>query len=384
MAIGTHINRFVWRIRAAVYFKWLARCILCAAFAVSLLIVADKIFFLGDGLIPSLIIIAVCFPLAGILAAALDPVTIFRTAKVIDKAAGLDDRVLSAATIPEDSSWRAAVEADAINKLKEIHASTLIPFRATLAARLIVPAAIVMALAMVVPQMDVLGRRNKRVLDEGRNAAMAQHAIASAAGASEGTEDEPPQTLGALRVSLVKIEQDISNNKMESARLAEVSEKLKKLSSALLKSQSGNAAGESIKRAAEALARGDADAAGALQAAQAELEKLERALEKALAQEQDLLINAERTAAEINGGPKAQSQPAGEDLIELPSSARNRAEPPGVIYPARTGSPPEQAKNTYQKAIHDLNVKAESGQIPLKHLPLVKSYFDSIKPADEK
>ena len=300
-------------------------------------VLADRLVYLGVDVVPLVgsvlclaagtgIVLAVCGRRGTRLNAAVEA----------DRALGLADRVASAVQLGQDDGpWAEAVTQDANERTRAIRVADVFPFRPTPAARLLVPAVIVFALVWLLPPLDLLGRMESAVeadLQERMTAERTERVAGRGAATLGAPSDESNGGgLGALRVTLFKIEQGLAGGKVDNARRIDLSEKLKRLAQLIEQGGGASKLAEAIKRAGEGLAGNDADARAMLRAAQEELDKLARALEESKFTDAHAREIAERKRAELQaaalvhgseGSPAAADDSGGEDLVELAAAAR--------------------------------------------------------------
>ena len=409
MSLDATITRLALRQAVGAVGRQVARCLLIGVAVAILLAAADKLVYLGID-VRSLIGAALCLAaVTGIVLAARGKrATRLNAAVEADRVLGLADRIASAVQLGrEDGPWAEAVTRDADERSRAIRAADVFPFHPTLAARLLVPAIIVLALVWLLPPLDLLGRMARAVEAElqgrmaaERTASVAERAVAAAAlGPSGGAASPESRTggLGALRVTLFNIEQDLAGGKMENARRIDLSERLRRLAELMEQGGAAPKLAEAIRRASKKLASNDADAVASLRAAQEELDRLEKALRESKFTDAYARRIAERKRAELRaaalaggseGSPGAADDGGDEDLVELAASAKRAPDAAGgsggILYsPSDTGASRPADWRGYDASVKVATEQIESGAVPPRHARLVRGYFDSIKPVGE-
>ena len=239
MSLDATITRLALRQAAAGIGRQVARSLLIGVGVAVLLVAVDKLVYLGIDL-RSVIGVVVCVAACtGVVVAVCGRRATRLTAAVeADRALGLADRIASAVQLGRsDGPWAEAVTLDAGERARAIRVADVFPFRATLAARLLVPAIIVLALVWLLPPLDVLGRMERAVtaelherMEAERTASVTESAVVAAGvDSSDGgaARESDESVLGALRVTLFRIEQDLARGKMDDTRRIDLSEKLK-------------------------------------------------------------------------------------------------------------------------------------------------------------
>ena len=409
MGLRATVRRLVWRMRAAAFLRCLSACLLCSLCIAILIAGLDRLIYLGPSAVLAVAaVVAAAVPAAVILVWREGKRRVRRAAVYAalcaDRSLGLGDRLASALELgPADGPWAEAVVADADRCSERVLAADVFPLRPTLCARLLVPAAILLVVAFMLPRADLLGRMRRAV--EQRLAAQAvaeknDRAIAAAAAGMAAAnwpglvEGESPQTAGTLRLTLVKVRQDLLNGTLDDAMRLDLGERLRRLAALAEEQGADKQLADAIKNTALALKKGDEEAAKAIQAAERELARLEEALAGTDSMAKGLRAWAEREQAALQvarqtpagmRGPQGVEKPE-EGLVELTAVAKKPPESDapsaGIIYSGRAmGEAADRAAGDYESAARAAREQIESGEIPPQYIRLVRDYFDAIKPA---
>ncbi len=394
------LARLAWRMRAVVFARRLSVCLFWALCLATAVVGLDRLIYLGiDAVAVTAILALAAFAVAALLVGVRDKVTLLRAATRADRVLGLGDRLASALQLSRsDGAWAEAVAADARERFREVRAADVFHFAPTLAARLLIPALIVLVLVSLLPPADLLGRMEREV--ETRLAAQAeaerqQRAVTAAVEQLPGGSDlqSQPTGLGGLRLAFVKIEKELLAGEIDAERRLRLSDRLRRLAGAMQEQVGETELSKAIRKTAEALARGGQDAAAQLRALQEQLDRLERALKESQSMDGHMRELAERKRAAMRTADtsefarKRETEPRGEpddDLVELGAIGRKppeQAAPTGIIYSSGAGrETPAEISADYEAAARSAYAEIDSGVIPPEFARLVRDYFDSIKP----
>ncbi len=409
MGLDAKIRDLVRRMRAVALARRLSAYLLWALGLAILLAALDKLVYLGGN------IWLAAGVLAGVaLLAALAGTAVGRhrrrlrrdiaAAAAADRALGLGDRLTSALELRRNGGpWADAVVHDAERHSRDLRSSEVFPLEPTISARLLIPAVILLGLISILPPADLLGRMEREVERQVAAETDALHnssAIAAAfrslpAGRWARPETERPEnSIGRLRLNLVRIEKDLAAAASPRKHQLELGHRLRQLAGLMKEHGADVGLVEAIKKAAEALETDDKEAAMLLRAAQQKLARLEEALRgpdemgryaKALAEKKAAEFRAVGTS-DLSAALRRETtgEPDG-DLVELAPTAGEPPQPSvprGIVYsPRATGSTPAPAALDYERAVRSAHAQIESKKIPPGYARLVRDYFDSIRPA---
>ncbi len=370
---------------------------LLAAIGVSTLVVGiDRLLYLGtDARLVAGVTLLAALAWAVISVVLWKPVTQLDAAIRADRALGLGDRIPSAVQLRDQGgAWALAVADDAAQRLKAASPVAVFPYTATWPPRLVVPAAIAFILVALAPSVDLLGRMRREVrlrVAAETEATSTANALAAASRRLPPHSAVAADSLGGLRVSLVRIEKELLKGLDDSQR-TELAADLRRLAALLGEEHGGKQLAERIKAAADAIAKGAKDATEMLRGAQEELARLEEMLRStvALSPEMQKLAEAERAsfraaaATAATSNVKADTNPADADLVDVAALGKEgggRADPTGIIYPLdEPRAPLLGAEARYEQALSSALVDLETGRIPAGYARLIRAYFDAIRP----
>ena len=379
MKLDTIIRRTRRRLWLSCFARYAGACLFTALVIAVGVAAVDNILFLDVPVI-SIVLLMICLAMPAAMV-----LTVFRAradaataALAIDSNLKLNDRVTSSVTFNRDDAWGAAIRADAEKLLSGFSARETAPFVVSWPARLIVPVAIVLCVVLTLPHADVLGRmqRKSQIEAETRSAALevrrAVQAMQAKHGSSAGTD--AIESVESLRLAIVRLER--GELMADREKRVELGDKLRRLAKEITKNSE---LAKALERTADALERGDADARRMLDAVQAELARLEDALRDAPPQSIDWTAQNSAPTSREN---ELVAQP--EALVETQVLGREPEadSSSGIIYsPRSTGVSEETGSALHDSSAQAAAIQIDSGRIPPGYVPLVRKYFDSIKPA---
>ncbi len=375
----------------------MAACTMWALAGATLLAALDRLIYLNIGLY----LTGAWLVLAGVVTAlvwtAVRAPTRVEAARVVDQRLGLSDRMVSAVQLGVDTPWGAAIGRDLAARMQHRQVSELFPLAANWPARLILPLIILFNIVIWLPSLDLLGRMDREVtarVEAAAEARRVRHAVAAATEplgrSNESTSRDP---LGALRVQVMRIREELEQGASSDARHLELGEQLRKLAELMAPSAGGEALKEAIRRGAEELTRGGEEAGRLLRGIEEELAKLQEALDEEgrMSGEMQALAEAKRAMlrtadpAQTGSAPPTADLSGDEEWVELAPRARepgDATEPlAGILYSPAAGSG-QAAVAGYEGAARAAEQQIERGLIPPGHIELVRSYFTSIKPVN--
>ena len=409
MALDEIVRRLAWRMRCVALARWLSVCLFWALGLAILLVALDKLIYLGiDPLATAAILVALAIGVAVVMLRRRGGYSRLRAAVETDRAMGLGDRLASALQLGgSDGPWAEAVARDAGQRLRDVRAADVFPLRPGLASRLLVPAAVVLALVAALPPADLFGRMEReverRVAAQG-DAERTQRAAAVAARRlpAGSMPDLDPQGrqggLGGLRVMFVEVERDLAAGKIDGSRGLELSDRLRRMAELMAAQRADAKLTECIRKTAEALAAGDGRAADMLRRAQEELARLEEQLRATESMDRFMRKLAEkkrsaaRTADTSQFAGVREPRIAGEPdagLVEVSAVAKAPLErdagAAGIIYSrVATGISSAGAVRRYEQAVRSARRQIDSGGVPAGYARLVRNYFDAIRPVHQQ